>query len=467
MKRLLVLMAALLFLGSFSAFAGGQDEAEVEKGPIEMEISVWTRIGGNALEHWRSDVAFDAAIALNEELKAEGSNITVVIESVKDEGGWSDFKKKFAMAAEDGQGPDIVCSGHEDIPIYANAGYIIPIAGSVSEAKALSPEFDDVIESLWNCTQWRGDVWAVPQDTEARPMFFSKTKLKELGWSDAKVEALPDEIAKGNFTLTDLIETAQEAVAAGVVEPGYGYWHRPRKGGDYIQYYVSHGGIIYDEEKDKLVIVKDALEKWYAFQRKLVETKITPDKYIGIEWKIWHDVVGNNKALFWNGGIWQWSDWATNYTEGGESVLKANTGYALQPAAEKGGKAGTLSHPLVYMITDEEASGNGRRDIVLRLLQKMTTTELNTRHAVDSTHIAILESQKDYPAYQKSEFLADVTYMLDQNYYQPNHIMYGLWFDIVWDGMLASEQGEKTPADAAEGVVKLLQMELGDSLIVK
>jgi len=466
MKHVFVFAAILLLVSSFSVFAGGQDEV-ASSGPIEMKVSVWTRIGANALEHWRADVAYDAAKVLNKELKAEGSNITVVIDTVKDEGDWSDYKKKFAMAAEDGQGPDIVVSGHEDIPIWANAGYIIPLADSVSEIKSMAPEFDDVIVSLWNSTIWHGKIWAVPQDTEARPMFFSKSKLRELGWSEEKIEALPDEIAKGNFSLEDLISTAQDAIKAGVVKPGYGYWHRPRKGGDYIQYYVSNGGTMYDAEQDKLVIVKDALIKWYAFQRKIVDTGITPDKYIGTEWKIWHDVVANSNALFWNGGIWQWNDWAKNYTEGGEAVLNQNTGYALQPAAQRGGKAGTLSHPLVYMITTEKVSGNGNRDIVLRLLEKMTTPELNTRHAVDSTHIGILESQKTYPAYIDSEFLSNVTYMLDYNYYQPNHVMYGMWFDTVWDGMLAAEQGEKTPEEAADGVIELLKMELGDSIIVK
>ncbi len=463
MKKMLIF--GMLLVVSFALFAGGQQEKATD-GPVVLNVKVWTRDSNN-LEHWRADVAYDAAVVLNKELKEEGSNITVVVEAVKDEGQWSDYKKKFAMVAEDGQAPDIIVSGHEDIPIWANAGYIIPLADSKKEIQNMYPEFGDVFDSLWNCTLWHNKVWAIPQDTEARPMFFSKTKLKELGWSDEEIEGLPKKIEKGEFTLYDMIDTAKEAIAAGVVAPEYGYWHRPRKGGDYIQYYVAHGGVMYDQDSDKLVIVKDALEKWYAFQRKIVEEGITPDKYIGTEWKIWHDVVANGKALFWNGGIWQWNDWAQNYTEGGMEVLKANTGYALQPAAEKGGAAGTLSHPLVYMVTTEKASNNGHRDIVLRLLAKMTTPELNTRHAVDSTHIGILKSQMEYPAYLDSEFLADVTYMLDSNYYQPNHVQYGLWFDIVWSGMLAAEQGEKSPEKAAEDTIKLLKMELGDSIIVK
>ncbi|GAJ17962.1 unnamed protein product, partial [marine sediment metagenome] len=219
------------------------------------------------------------------------------------------------MACEARKGPDIICSGHEDIPGYAQSGYIMAIADSVSEVKAMAPEFDDVIESLWGIMTWNGKIWAIPQDAECRPMFYSKSKLKELGWSDAKIKALPDKIKNGEYTLDDMIATCQEAIDKGVVEPEYGYWHRPKPGGDFIQYYVAHGGRIYDAKTDKLVIVKDALIDWYKFQRKCVTSGVTPENFIGTEWSIWHENVSHNKALFWNGGIWQWAEWAALYVD--------------------------------------------------------------------------------------------------------------------------------------------------------
>ena len=468
MKRVLVLMMGLLLLISFAAFAGGQDEEKVS-GPREVKITLWAR--ANEVEHMRADAAYDAVKLLNKELKAEGSDVTVVVEANFENPSWGDYKKKFTLAADAGEGPDIILSGHEDVPVWANAEYIMPIADSVKNVRSLSPEFADVIESLWTPTQWKGNVWAVPQDTEARPLFYSIPKLKDLGWSDAEITALPENIKKGNFTLDDLIATAKKAVATGVVEEGYGYWHRPRKGGDYIQYYFSFGGYLYDSKEDKLVIVKDALEKWYAFQRECVTSGITPGKYIGTEWRVWHDTVTHNKALFWNGGIWQWADWAKNYVgeEGGEAVLFKNIGYALQPTGISGGKGGTLSHPLVYMRTTENASkrASANTPYVLRLLAKMTTKEINTKHALESTHMGILESQASFAPYMDEEFLSSVNYMTNHNYYQPNHTMYSMYFDAIWDGMVAAETGGKTPVKAAEQAVELLKIELGDALIVK
>jgi inositol-phosphate transport system substrate-binding protein len=248
MKRKISIFLVLLLILPLIAFVGCKKKVEVTEGPKEITLRIWTKAG--ATEEWRGKAAIEAAKELNKELESEG--IVITVEAVQETAGWGDFNKKFAMASEAGKGPDILCTGHENIAVYGSTGYIVPIADSVKEIKAMAPEFDDVIEGLWAMTSWRGQVWGIPQDTEARPMYFSKTKLKELGWSDAKIAALPDEIAKGNFTLDDMIATGKEAIAKGVVEPGFGYWSRPKSGGDFIQYYMAYGGQIYDAERINL-----------------------------------------------------------------------------------------------------------------------------------------------------------------------------------------------------------------------
>jgi inositol-phosphate transport system substrate-binding protein len=119
------------------------------------------------------------------------------------------------------------------------------------------------------------------------------------------------------------------------------------------------------------------------------------------------------------------------------------------------------------MITSPKTSGTQLYDQACALLAKTTTTALNTTHAVESTHLGILKSQAQDPTYTKDKLLSETLYMLDYNFYQPNHTMYTPWFDIVYDGMVKAENGEATPEQAAENTVKLLQSEIGDSLIVE
>lgn len=445
-----------------TVFAAGEKETS---GPRTVTIDVWTREGDT--NHWRADLATEAAEDLNKELAAEGKEITVVAKPYIDGGDWGGFKKKYALAADSGKAPLIVVAGHEDIATWGAAGYIEKLASNVEGIKSFSPEFADIKDSLWNSASWKDQIWGIPQDTEARPMYFNKTLLKQMGWSDAEVAALPGKMADGSFTLQDLIATAAEAVEKGVVAPGYGFWHRPKKGGDFLQFYVAFGGEYYDEAADKLVIDRDALVKVYEFQRECVEQNITPASYIGTEWNIWHDVVSNNKALFFNGGTWMWADWAKNYVEGGEATLFENIGYGYQPSGIRNVKGITLSHPLVYLVTSKSGSGSTDQELAKRLISLMTTTERNTRHAVESGHLGILNSQDTYGPYLASEFLSSTGYLLDNNIFQPNHPMYGIWFDSFWSNLVSAEQGEKTPEKAADDAIKVMKLELEDFLIVK
>jgi inositol-phosphate transport system substrate-binding protein len=73
--------------------------------------------------------------------------------------------------------------------------------------------------------------------------------------------------------------------------------------------------------------------------------------------------------------------------------------------------------------------------------------------------------QADYEPYAQDVFLTETLYMLDHNYYQPNHVMYGAYFDIIWDGMVKAENGELTPEEAAQQAIDLLQVELGDFML--
>ncbi len=465
--RYLLVATVILIVGLIlTACPAQQAPPAAEQAPAEeaaaeapaagvIELTVWAE--ANEVEHWRADGPVKAAEKV--------TDFDLQVTGVNDDAGWGDYKKKFTLAADAGEAPDIVLSGHEDVPVWANAGYIV----NFESCRNKYPEFDDVIDSLWDSVTWQGQIWGVPQDTEARPMFFNKAKLAELGWSQEDIDALPEKIKNGEFTLDDLIATAKEAVDKGVVEPGFGYWHRPSKGGDYLQYYAAYGGRIYDEAQDKLVVTRDALEKWYAFQRRVVEEGITPENFIGTEWSIWHDTVTSGNVLFWNGGIWQWADWAANYVadKGGQDYLFGFVGYALQPSGIAGQHGVTLSHPLVYMITSERASGKKNQDAACALLAKTTTPEINTLHAVGSTHLGILKSQADFAEYKNDRLLSDTLYMLDYNFYQPNHVMYGPYFDIVWDFMVRAENGEISPADAANSAIQQLQSELGDAVIVE
>lgn len=460
-----MLTKGALLLANLMAIVSTMATASLAAQPNVVEIRVWVQ--ANNVEAYRAYNIETAAERLNKELAQEGSNIRVKVTSVIDDAGWADYKRKFLLAADAGRAPDIVLSGHEDVAVWGGAGYIIPLTAMIR--REWQKVYKDVFPTLWDSARWNGEIWGVPQDTEARPMFFNKRKLAQLGWTKQEIESLPDRIERGEFTLDDLIATAKEAIRKGVVKPGYGYWHRPVKGSDFLQYYISYGGTLYDPKQDKLVVDRDALVKWYAFQRRVVTEGITPANFIGTEWRIWHETVSRGDVLFWNGGIWQFADWAENYVKdrGGADYLSNFVGWALQPSGIRGRPGNTLSHPLLYMVSSEKASGRKHQELAFRLITLATDPELNNRHAIKSSHLAILRTQVNLGDYPKQPLLRDAAKMLDYAVFQPNHPDYGQYFDILFAFMQAVEAGEFTPEQGARLAIEELMRKLPNSVIVR
>ena len=59
-----------------------------------------------------------------------------------------------------------------------------------------------------------------------------------------------------------MFDTAEQAVAAGVVKEGEGWWHRPSNGPDFLYYYFAAGGEI-ESAMDALVFDTAAAQTVY------------------------------------------------------------------------------------------------------------------------------------------------------------------------------------------------------------
>ena len=170
----------------------------------------------------------------------------------------------------------------------------------------------------------------------------------------------------------------------------------------------------------------------------------------------------DGKVLFFNAGTWKWKDWQTTYKVA-DQYLWDNVGFMLIPAAQKGGKPVTVSHPLAYAVT----SNAKYPELAFRLIANATTPELNSKHSVTSAHLAILSTQKDDPTYKQDKFLLATQYMLDYTKFIPNHAKFGIYDDVLYRFLGAVEQGQVTPAQAVDSAVKEIQSQVGDEIIVR
>ena len=438
-----------------AAAPGGASAAPAAPGSVKL--TAWT-IGPDAPSYYRRDNLVSAVESLNKTAAKK-----VELDATFESGGqWGDYLQKFTLAAEAKTAPDIMLAGHENFAPWVGPGYVVPLDDLIKKHQDKG-DLKSVIPTLWDAMKLKGKTYAVPQDTEARPMYYRKDLLTKMGWSKDKIDGLPEAVKKGEWTWSDFAATAKEAVSKGIVEPGMGWFHRSSKGADFYGYYYLHGGQMQDSASGKLILVKDALEKFYQMHADAVVTdKITPKAVYGMEGKQWQETVTSGKVLFYNAGTWTWKDWQATYKVP-EQDLWDKVGFMLIPAATKGGKPSTLSHPLAYMVT-----GNAKDpDLAFQVIANATTPDLNSRHSVTSAHLAVLTTQSKDPTYSKDKFLLATSYMLDFTHFIPNHPKFGPYDDMIYRLLGAVEGGQTTPKAAVTTAVSELQGQLGDELIVK
>ena len=409
-------------------------------------------------EEGRCNNLLRGAVDANAALEAAGDTRRVQVDIIQDNADWGDYNTEFELASSAGEAPDIIVAGHESIGTWATSGII----QDVTDLLGNYPEFGDVIDSLWASTELNGKRYGVPQDAEARPMYFRKDLLLELGWTQAEVDALPADLASGAFTWEDMFDTAEEAVAAGVVDKGNGWWHRPKNGPDFLYYYYSAGGDLLDDS-GALIYDQAAALTVYQTVADAVARDILVDTRLDGDWTSWNTGVASGDVLFWFGGTWQWADWAANYVpEGGEEYLFDTTGFGPIPALAAGTNAPTsLTHPLVYMVSESADA-----ELALMVISKATTKELNTEYAVTSGHLGILTTQADYEPYTSAVFLSEVGPIIEFTTFLPNSPFYSAWSEAYYLGIQAAESGT-SPEDAVAIVVDQLENELGDNVIIK
>lgn len=424
-----------------------------------VTIKAWT-IGPDAPSVTRFSNLQAAAERLNADLKREGVDYQIKVEGSFDTTNWDQFLRRLLLTFQSGDAPDIVQASAALSTTWSAAGFIAPLDGYIPQYK----QFGDIVPALWTSVKYKGQTWGIPQDTEARPLYFNKVLLKKLGWTDQQIADLPKRITSGDFTWDDVMAVAKEAGQKNVIEPGKGYYHRPFNGPDFMLWYRSFGGRDYDPQTGKLVFNKAAALRYYRWLRAGVDAGGIEKDRINSDWNRFHQPItdADGKVLFWSGGTWNWAEWELQWvaSKGGEAWLFDHFGYAPHPSYVKGGKPVTLSNPQAYMVS--AASKN--KDLAMRLLAYTTTPDLDAKHAVGSAHLPVLTRTATLV---NNRFLKEVSYLLNYTTFQPAHPDLPKWQDAFFRGVSAVESGSATPEQAVDVVTGEMQRTLGNQVIIE
>ena len=424
----------------------------------DMTITVWAG-GSNANDAYRVDAIEMAADILAREAEIRGESINVTVDK-KLYDGWDDFKQAVTLAAESGNAPHIVVTGHEDIAPWANAGIIRKIEDLIDmDAWPVNDIFPNLIE----ISSYEGAVYGLPQDAESRPFFVWIPHMKAIGYSDADIAALPERVAGGEYTLYDVLDDAKKMQDQGVVAPGYGFYPRVSNGPDYWQFYQSFGGEMQDAASGKLIYDQGAMTRFYKFFADAVAMGVTRKNHVGTPWDQWYAEVASGKAGLWHGGTWHYA----RYTgKEGLTDFFDKIQFALIPAGDANGRPNTITHPLVYLVTNRGTDDDAF--IAAELVKIASEPRINTLHAIKSAHLGIAKSQTSIELYSNDRWASEATErLLPSANAMPNNTDFGVYWTAMWKGLESAWTGQKSPDQAAADAAAELGNALGDRIVMR
>jgi len=423
----------------------------------DYTITVWA-VGSSAVDDYRTIAIEMAADILEREYAIRGQELSITVDGRTTFDGWDDFKQAVTLAAEAGEAPEIVVTSHADIAPWSQAGIIVPAEDYVNLD---GWPLNDIYTNLMDIASFGGTVWGIPQDSESRPFFFWKDHMRAIGYSDAEIDALPEAVHNGEYTLENVLADAVAMQEAGVVEPGYGFYPRVSNGPDYWQFYLSFGGVI--EEDGVLVFDRAAMRDFYQFFADAVAAGVTRQNHIGTPGDQWYAEVASGQAGLWHGGTWHYARYTGR--EGLEDFF-GNVQFTLIPAGDENGAANTITHPLMYLITDQ--GDEDVHQIAAELIEIASEPRINNLHAIRSAHLSIAPTQSDLALFADDRWASEATErLLPFASAMPNNTDFGAYWDIMWSGLEAVWTGTKTADEAIADAETEIQATLGDAVILR
>ena len=216
------------------------------------------------------------------------------------------------------------------------------------------------------------------------------------------------------------------------------------------------------EESGKLVLDKAAMQRFYQFFVDAVAAGITRKNHIGTPNDQWFAEVAGGKAGIWHGGTWHYARYVN---QEGLKDFFGSIAFSLIPAGE-GGKANTLTHPLVYLITARD--DEDELAIAADLIKIASEPRINTLHAIKSAHLGIANQQSHISLYSNDRWAREATerLLLHANA-MPNNSDFGTYWNAMWKGLESAWTGQKTPEQAVADVETELKNTLGDRMVVR
>lgn len=370
-----------------------------------------------------------------------GADVKIDLQKVGDD----DYYTKLLLALDSGTGPDVFHVGGSSIGELADAGYIEPLDGYVSQWADWS-QYPDAVKSG---VTYQKSVWAIPYGLDMRWLYYRKDVLQKAGlaadWQPANVQGILD--------AANAVKTANEAN----VLP-YALYAGPAGSSGtadhaFVPLLWAYGGELQDAN-GKWIGDSPATRKVMAYYQKAYDG-LSPKEILTSTkpWTAMREKLGNGGlALLFEGG-WVYGGWVSK----DKAATEQNIGYLLHPT-ESGGPSFTIGGPgTCWYISARSANKQGAWEFI----KAMNSAEIVGKLNAEDPHPVARKDAADVAEFKASKYNVDATAALEKAKFVPPDPGYSKVIGAIQKATARVAAGELGPDDAAKRYTEDLSQALG------
>jgi inositol-phosphate transport system substrate-binding protein len=365
---------------------------------------------------------------------------------------------QLVLQAQAGVYRDIFLNSSVDIGWELEAGLIQPV-----DWLRDSELFADLPDKLWEIMTYEGKLYGVLQDMGVSPIFVNKAAMRAIGWTEEEIEALPQRVIDGDFTLYDMLDAAGQAVEAGAVQYGFAM-----NGLDNISVQAladQHNAPAYSLETNTLVYKPEMRDLFTFWQTGRDNGAITPD-LASLQDTVYERYAQGEVAFFLGeSNIYYLVGEASGMEEAAYDAWFAENNVVIAvPAAVEGGTPGSLANPRLFYVgpqVDEQ-----KLPYVQRILELASTPEMQVDHVVITGKLPVTRAAQEDPRFQAMTALYDMSYMLEFTGVRPPHPDYAIWRGFYQREIENILVKGATADEAYENMLRDVEREIDPSRIV-
>ncbi len=453
MKKLLSLtLAALMAVSMLSGCSNGGNSSSTAAGTGEEPTGTITlKVAHNMDFVTIPDAVLKAGERLNEKYAAEGKDLKIEFATDYARIDWTEYHNNLIFAQKNGEGPDIF-SLDSDINGFVNAGMLLDLSDLMT---------DDFVEGIFNPYLVNGKAYGMPFDLPVRVLYYNKSALKEIGWTDEQIEALPTQMANGEFTWEQFLALCKEVQDKGAAT--WGLTHRPGAGGDFLDVLKTLGGEYYNAE-GKLVFDSEGLQRFFQeIYDNANTTKITPQNLTQSTWATINTMVGDGTAFAYYGPLYSATYVASAVNKTPEQFAE-DVGFAVFPASEYNKTPFCIAAPQGMGINANTQYPEICKDLFRELYSGGSIDQL-AHHADTIFTLSSVKAANEMEDIKTNPILEKVGYMADLSVTPPTLAGMTTFSSELYKQIQLLELGQTTPEKAVADMKTQIEINLDAGLV--